>query len=295
MAKIGPHHDFAEFLSRHLPGKVQKISVNAGHICPNRDGTKSTRGCTYCTNAGFSPAYTLAGHTVEQQLEQGKRFFARKYPHMTYLAYFQSYTPTNAPLAQIRHMLTQALSVPGIRGIIIGTRPDCMPQDLLTHLSDLAHHTFVMVEYGAETSHDTTLAAVNRCHTWADTVQAVTRTHAAGIHCGIHLINGLPGEEIPHILTTIDRVNTLPIETVKFHQMQILRGTPLATQYLAGETHCIQFTPQTYADLCVTITHRLRPDIAIERFLSQAPPQMLISPRWGLKNYQFMNLLTHRL
>lgn len=289
------HDDFAKFISRYLPGKIQKISVNAGFSCPNRDGTKGTGGCIYCNNSSFSPGYTLSSPDIKLQIEQGKAFFARKYPTMRYLAYFQSYTATNAPLDTFMDMIAQALSCPDVDGIIIGTRPDSITEELLIELSRIARHHFVMVEYGAETSHDSTLQLINRCHTWADTVHAVNLTAKYHIPVGLHFILGLPGETKDDMMATIDAINTLPVDIVKFHQLQVIRGTRLATEIAAGRMKVNHPTVDEYIDLCCDIDRRLRPDIAIERFLSQSPPDLLISPRWGLKNYQFINLLRNRL
>lgn len=286
---------FADFLAGHFDCKMQKLSVNAGFSCPNRDGSKGRGGCTYCNNASFSPAYTRGLRSVTEQVEEGKRFFARKYPDMRYLAYFQSYTSTNtADLDRLMAMYDEACAVDGVDGVIIGTRPDCMPDALLDRLRSLP---WVMVEYGAESAHDATLARINRCHTWADTADAVRRTHDAGIPCGLHLINGLPGEDEEMMFATVDAVNALPVDVVKFHQLQLLRGTRMAEDVERGLYDITRYTPEEYARLCVRLLGRLRPDIAVERFVSQSPPELLIYPRWGLKNYQFtqlvINLLNH--
>lgn len=287
---------FAQFISRYLPGKVQKISVNATFSCPNRDGTKGHGGCSYCNNHSFTPGYAMTAIPVAQQIARGKEFFSRKYPSMRYLAYFQSYTATHGQSTDsLLDMYQQAVSTEGVDGIIIGTRPDCMPQNLLDRLAEMRKNTFVMVEYGAESSWDDTLAAVNRCHTWADTVNAVKRTAEAGIPVGLHLIMGLPGESRQQMLTTIDRVNELPVEIIKCHQMQLIRGTRLADEVARGIRTIPQWSAEEYIDLCCDIIRRLRPGIAVERFVSQSPDALLITPRWGLKNYQFMNLLANRL
>lgn len=288
--------DFSGFISRYLPGKLQKISINAALSCPNRDGTKGIGGCIYCNNSSFSPG--LSGRLtldIRSQIENGKRFFARKYPSMEYLAYFQSYTSTNADTATLMDMFRQALDVDGVRGLIIGTRPDCMPDDLLLELSRLRREHFVMVEYGAESAHDRTLALINRCHTWADTTDAVSRTASAGIPVGLHLIMGLPGETRADMLATIDAVNALPVETLKCHQLQIVRGTPLHRMFADGTMKINTFTIDEYLDLCCDIVERLRPGLVIERFVSQSPDHLLVAPRWGLKNYQFLHLLRRRL
>lgn len=288
-------HSFSAFIAAYLPGKIQKITVNAGFICPNRNGEKGHGGCIYCNNASFTPEYAMTASSVIEQIRRGKEFFSRKYPDMRYIAYFQSYTSTNAPVSQLMEMYREALAQEKVDGLIIGTRPDCMPQSLLDALRTLADNHFIMIEYGAESANDRTLRLINRCHTWADTVDAVTRTADAGIPVGLHLILGLPGEQHDDIMKTIERVNALPVNTVKFHQLQIIKNTPLAGMVNDGFDDFIKFSPETYANLCVEILRTLRPDITVERFISQAPPDMLIYPKWGLKNYQFTTLIENRL
>ena len=283
------YRDFSDFLAEHFDGKMQKLSVDAGFTCPNRDGTVGRGGCTYCNNVSFSPGYCRDRKGVTAQLEEGKRFFGRKYPSMRYLAYFQSYTSTHgSDIDRLMALYEEACGVEGVDGVIIGTRPDCMPDRLLARLSRLP---WVMVESGAESACDETLARVNRCHTWADTADAVRRTHDAGLPVGLHLINGLPGEDEERILATVDEVNRLPVDVVKFHQLQLIRGTRMALDVEQGVYDIHRFTPESYAALCARLVRRLRPDIAVERFVSQSPPDLLIYPRWGLKNYQFTQLV----
>lgn len=284
--------DYASFLATLFEGKVQKIGVNAGFTCPNRDGTVGRGGCIYCRNSSFTPAYCNTGQGVREQLEQGKRFFAGKYPKMRYLAYFQAYTSTHgSDTATLTALYREALEVDGVVGVVISTRPDCLPPQLLEGLRQLPGK--VLVEIGAESSHDATLRRVNRCHTWAQTVDAVSRTAAAGIPVGLHLINGLPGEDTGMMLATVDAVNALPVSSVKFHHMQVLRGTEL--ERLSPLPDMVSFTPQSYAALCADIVRRLRPGIAIDRFLAQAPPELVVSPRWGMKNHEFTALVARAL
>lgn len=286
--------DYSEYLRERFDGKVQKLTVDAGFSCPNRDGTIGRGGCSYCNNSSFSPALGSNG-SVAAQLEAGKRFFARKYPEMRYLAYFQSYTNTHAPIDRLIALYEEALSVDGIEGLIIGTRPDCVNENLLSALSEINRSRRVIMEYGAESTHDSTLRAVNRCHTWADTCRAVELTRQAGLDAGLHFILGLPGESTDMMLATVDEINRLHPDTVKFHQLQIIRGTRLARQWQQGEVSVKTFTVDEYLDLCVEIVKRLDPSIAIERFTSSSPAELLLAPRWGLKNYEFTNLLRNRL
>ncbi len=293
--KAKPYRDFSDFLAGLFECKMQKLAVNAGFTCPNRDGTKGRGGCTYCNNQTFNPVYCAPSQSVARQLEDGKRFFGKKYPEMRYLAYFQAYTNTHGDIDRLMSLYEEALSVDKVDGLIIGTRPDCMPDELLRRLARLNESHCVIVEYGAETSHNATLERINRCHTWEDTVDAVTRTAAAGLHVGLHLIAGLPGEDEEMILQTIDRVSQLPVATVKLHQLQLVKGTRMAMDVQQGLYTVPQYTVDEYIDLCCKIVGRISPAIAIERFVSQSPDELLISPRWGLKNYQFANLLHNRL
>lgn len=289
------YYDFSEFLNKHFSCKVQKISVNAGFTCPNRDGVKGVGGCTYCNNQTFNPDYCKPVLTVAEQLEQGKHFFARKYPQMKYLAYFQAYTNTYGELQYLKSLYEEALSVDDVVGLVIGTRPDCMPDELLEYLAELSRKAFVLVEYGVETSHNKTLQLINRGHTWEDAVDAVNRTKCHGLLCGIHLIMGLPGENVNDMLITADAISQLPIDTVKLHQLQLIRGTQLAKQVEAGEVQVLKWSAEEYINLCLAFLRRLSSEIAVERFVSQSPEELLISPRWGLKNYEFTNLLQNRI
>ena len=289
---MNPYYkDYSEFLAKHCDGKVQKLSVDVGFTCPNRDGSAGTGGCIYCNNRAFSPDWDKRHTPVAEQIARGKRFFGKKYPDMKYLAYFQSYTSTYASPDSLMAIYNEALDQDDIVGLIIGTRPDCMPNSLLDRIASL--DTKVFIEYGAESSHNSTLSLINRCHTWEATVDAVHRTAARGIPVGLHLILGLPGEDEEMMTTTVERVNSLPVSTVKFHQLQILRGTTLEKMALMLDIPA--FTAEEYAALCARLLGHLRSDIAVERFVAQAPDDMLLSPRWGLKNYQFTSLLQKHL
>ena len=234
---------------------------------------------------------------VAQMLEKGKKFFARKYPDMKYLAYFQSYTNTHgAPLEMLLDYYRKAATVEDVIGVIIGTRPDCVPNVLLDSLSEMGRDNFpVMLEFGAESSHNATLEAVNRCHTWETTVDAVSRAVSRGLSVGLHFIMGLPGETEEMMLHTVERAVSLPIDTIKFHQLQIIKGTRFAKEYEEYPDRFKLFSPEEYARLCRKIIDIVSPTgIAIERFVSQAPEGMLVAPRWDLKNYQFTNLLNKK-
>ena len=289
------YNDYGSFLQQYFAGKVQKISINGGFTCPNRDGTVGRGGCTFCNNQTFNPDYCRSELSVTEQLQEGIRFFARKYPTMRYLAYFQAYTSTYDNIDRLIARYEEALSVEGVVGIIIGTRPDCMPPALLDYLAQLAQRTFVTVEYGVESTIDSTLQRINRGHDYASAVEAITRTAQAGIITGAHLILGLPGESRNDMLSHATRLSQLPLHTIKLHQLQLIRGTVMGNEY---EIHPQQFDIpdiDTYIDLAIDFTELLRPDIVIERFVSQSPAELLLAPHWGVKNHEFTARLLCRM
>ncbi|MDR1938799.1 MAG: TIGR01212 family radical SAM protein [Tannerellaceae bacterium] len=279
------YRDFGDFLGETFPFKVQKISVNAGFTCPNRDGTKGQGGCTYCNNQTFSPDYCHTNQTVGEQLEAGIRFFARKYPEMKYLAYFQAYTNTYAATDRLIRLYEEALAFPEVAGLIVGTRPDCMPEELLRYFAALSRKKFVLVEYGIETTLDATLRRINRGHTYAESEDAVRRTAAKGIPTGAHLILGLPGESREDILGHARLMSGLPLATVKLHQLQLIRHTRMAREYAGHPERFHIPTIDEYIDLAIDFIERINPSTAVERFVSQSPKELLIAPDWGLKNY----------
>ena len=289
-----PHYnDYGTWIRRQFPFRVQKISIDAGFTCPNRDGRISTGGCIYCDNRTFNPSYCQRRHSVTQQLEEGTRFFAHKYPDMKYLAYFQAFTNTYAPLAQLKALYEEALQVEDIVGIVIGTRPDCISDELLDYLAELNQRTFVLVEYGIESTNNDTLLRINRGHTFQQSADAIQRTHQRGLLTGAHIILGLPGEDAAESLRQASVISSLPIDILKIHQMQIIRGTRLADEYEQQPFHI--YTIDEYIQLIAAYIQRLRPDMILERFVSQSPKELLIAPHWGLKNYEFTNLLVNYL
>ena len=289
-----PHYnDYGTWIRRQFPYRVQKISIDAGFTCPNRDGRISTGGCIYCDNRTFNPSYCQRRHSVTQQLEEGKRFFAHKYPDMKYLAYFQAFTNTYAPLSQLKALYEEALQVDDIVGIVIGTRPDCVSDELLDYLAELNQRTFVLVEYGIESANNDTLLRINRGHSFEQSQEAIQRTHQRGLLTGAHIILGLPGEDAAESLRQASIISSLPIDILKIHQMQIIRGTRLAEEFAANPFHI--YTVDDYIQLIAEYIQRLRPDLILERFVSQSPKELLIAPHWGLKNYEFTNLLVNYL
>ena len=289
------YYDLGDFFKKIFPYKVQKISVNAGFTCPNRDGNKGYGGCTYCNNQTFSPEYCHTEETVADQIRKGITFFGRKYPDMKYLAYFQAYTNTYADLNTLIEKYEQAISQPGVVGLIIGTRPDCMPDELLDYLENLSKKIFVMVEYGVESTLDKTLEFINRGHSFQCSKEAIIKTAARGIYTGAHMILGLPGETHEEILSHASSLSELPLTTLKLHQLQLIKNTKMASQYKANPELFHIFEVDEYIDMAIDFIERVREDIVIERFVSQSPKDLLIAPDWGLKNYEFTSKLNKRL
>lgn len=233
---------------------------------------------------------------IKVQLEEGKRFFAHKYPEMKYLAYFQAYTNTYAGLESLKRKYEEALSVDDVVGLVIGTRPDCMPDELLQYLENLNRQTFLLVEYGIETTCDETLKRINRGHTYADTVETVQRTAARGILTGGHVILGLPGESHDDMVSQAGVLSELPLTTLKMHQLQLIRGTRMAYEYEQNPAGFHLFNDvNEYIELVIDYIEHLRPDIVPERFVSQSPRELLIAPDWGLKNYEFTARVQKRM
>ena len=286
---------FGDFLQTIFPYKVQKISINAGFTCPNRDGSKGLGGCTYCNNQTFSPQYAENKKTVGQQLEEGIRFFSRKYPQMKYIAYFQAYTNTYDTMDNLLSKYNEALNYPGVVGLIIATRPDCVPNELLDVLETIAQDRFLLIEYGIESTCNKTLQRINRGHTYEDAIDAICRTAARKIYTGVHLILGLPGESREMILSHADKISSLPVTTVKLHQLQLIRNTQMSKQVEEHPEIFHYYSVDEYIDLCIDFMARLNPDFVIDRFVSQSPGDLLIAPAWGLKNYEFMAKLLNRL
>lgn len=302
------YKSYGAWMKNRFGCKVQKISIDAGFSCPNRDGKIGRGGCIYCNNATFNPDYCtntagrvsqeerilLTTENIKSQLAKGKEFFSRKYPEMKYIAYFQSYTNTYDDIEALKQMYEAALSVPDVVGISIATRPDCVSDELLDYLEELSHRTFLTMEYGVESLNDKTLKIINRGHTSECSINIIRNTHARGIIVCAHLILGLPGESREEILRQEEIINSLPVDFLKLHQLQITKGTILERRPdLISQ--CTLYTPEEYIDLVVEYLSRLRSDIIIERFTSQSPAELLVAPRWGLKNYEFTNLLNKRL
>lgn len=289
------YNDFPSFFKTLFNERVQKLSVDGGFTCPNRDGRKGVGGCTYCNNDSFNPDYCRAAVSVTQQIEQGRCFFGRKYTGQKYLAYFQAYSNTYAPLEDLRQKYEEALNCPDIVGLVIGTRPDAVSDPILDYIEELARTSYVCVEYGVESANDDILNRINRGHTFAEAEEAIRKTAGRGIRIGAHLIFGLSGETRESMLEGAIRLCDLPIDVLKLHQLQIIRNTRMADQYLHDPSQFRLYSLDEYLDFVVDVIERIRPDVYLERFVNQAPGEYLIAPRWGVKNFEFVARLDKRL
>lgn len=281
------YNDYGAWMRRQFPFRVQKISIDAGFSCPNRDGHISHGGCTFCDNRTFNPSYCQPSKSITEQINEGKEFFRHKYPDMKYLAYFQAFSNTYATLDTLQRRYEEALSAEDVVGIVIGTRPDCVSDEILNYLESLNRQTFMIMEYGIESVSDDTLRRVNRGHNFECSHRAIIETHNRGILTGAHIILGLPGESAEDNVRQADIISALPIDILKLHQLQIIRGTQLAAEYERQPFNL--YTADEYIDLCRRYIERLRPDMVLERFVSQSPKELLVAPKWGLKNYEFAN------
>lgn len=291
------YNSYAGYFRRVFGGRVQKLSVDAGFTCPNRDGTIAERGCTFCNNGAFTPSYCTPSKSICQQIEEGIGFHKWRYRGAArYLVYFQSFTNTYAPLGRLRELYGEALAHPDVAGIVVGTRPDCIDEEKLDYFAGLSRTHYVAVEYGIESTCDETLRAVNRGHDFATACRAVRMTAERGLHVGAHFILGLPGESDEMLVAQTSLINALPLTTVKFHQLQIFRDTPMAAQYDADPKRFRFWTLDEYIALFTEILRRLRPSLVVERFASEAPPRYHYGPDWGLvRNEQLWTLLEKRL
>lgn len=290
-------NSYAAHFRRVFGHRMQKVTINAGFSCPNRDGKISTGGCTFCDNAAFTPSYCDSTKSITQQIDEGIEFHRKRYrTAQQYLAYFQSFSNTYAPMERLRECYDEALAHPDIAGIVVGTRPDCVDEQKLDYFAELSRKKYVTIEYGVESCYDETLRRINRGHDFATAERAIQMTAERGIHCGAHFILGLPGESDEMLIEQVERINALPLTTVKFHQLQLFRGTALAREWDEHPERFRFWTIEEYLDLFVEILRRLRPDIVVERFAGEAPPRYHHTEGWGLvRNEQLLAMLDKRL
>ncbi|NOR28880.1 MAG: TIGR01212 family radical SAM protein [Lutibacter sp.] len=288
--------DYSSFIKSIFGERVQKISLDIGFSCPNRDGSKGYGGCTYCNNNTFNPDYCEPTKSIKEQLEQGIFFFGKKYKAQQYLAYFQAYTNTYSDLDSLKKMYEEALNVEGVIGLVIGTRPDCISEEIIDYLSFLSEKNFISLEFGVESTLNRTLENVNRCHTFEETKVTYEKCKNKGFHLGAHLIIGLPGETKEELLNHAIEISKLPIDTLKLHHLQIVKKSVMEVQYKRNPENFNLFTSENYIDFISDFIGNLRPDIIIERFISETPQGLLIAPKWNnLKNFEIVAKIDKKL
>ena len=290
------YNDFSSFIRRKFNTRVQKVSIDAGFTCPNKDGTKGVGGCTYCNNNTFNPDYCKPIKPIKQQINEGIEFFSKKYKTQKYLAYFQAFTNTYAPLVDLKKMYEEALDHEDVIGLVVATRPDCIKDEVLDYLEELAAAgNFIKLEFGLESTKNETLEAINRCQTHEEAIDAFKRADGRGLHLGGHLILGLPGETKEDMMNHAKMVSQLPINTLKIHHLQIVKHTMMAVQFKKTPEMFTFMELDEYIDFVVDFVEKLKPEIIIERFFSESPASMLIHPKYGLKNFEVKHLVEKRL
>lgn len=293
-----PWNSYSRYFKSIFGERIQKVAINAGFTCPNRDGSKSRGGCTFCNNEAFNPSYCHAQKSVKSQIEEGIEFHNRRYAKATkYLAYFQAYTNTYKPLDELKAIYNEAFLNPEVIGIIVGTRPDCVDEEKLDYFASLAEKKYVAIEYGIESCYNSTLKRVNRADTFENAQKAVELTAERSLHVGAHFILGLPGETKEMMIEQTSLINSMPLETVKFHQLQIFNGTTMHKEYLETPSDFSFFTLEEYLELFTEILTRLHSNLIIERFAGEAPPRYVAaSGNWGkIRNEQLITMLENHL
>jgi len=291
------YNQFVDYFREKYGCRVQKLVVDAGFTCPNRDGSLARGGCTYCDNNAFHPSYSTPDKSIRQQLDEGIEFHKVRYRSAAkYLAYFQPYSNTYAPLPKLKELYGEALSHPDVIGLAIGTRPDCVDAEKLDWLAELSQQKEVILEIGVESCYNETLRHINRRHTFEQAQWALQESAARDIRTGAHFIFGLPGETREMMLSTAEAINALPLGSVKFHQLQIIKGTPMEKEFAQYPERFVTWKLNEYIDFFIDFLERLRPDLGIERFAGEVPPRYVNSTPWGLiRNVELLRMLEARL
>jgi radical SAM protein (TIGR01212 family) len=290
------YNAYTVYLRNTYGGRLQKISIDAGFTCPNRDGSKGSGGCTYCSNDAFVPGYCREAPAIGEQVAAGMRFHDQRYPrNLGFLAYLQAFTNTHCTPAELDALLGKVTAIARVRGVILGTRPDCLPNEILDVLQSWAGRTELFLELGVESTNDEVLAAVNRCHDFASAESALHRCHDRGLRTGVHLISGLPGESRASFLAGADRLSQLPVHSLKIHQLQVFKDTPLARSLSPEAIEALTPALPDYLDRVIDFLERLSPQILIDRVTGEAPPHQVLSKTWGLRTDALLRAFEDRL
>lgn len=280
------YNSFVGYFRNRYGSRLQKIVIDAGFTCPNRDGSAGIGGCTYCDNDAFHPSYSTPDKSILTQIEEGIRFHKNRYRRASqYLAYFQPYSNTYDSLDVLKKRYAEALSHPEVAGIVLGTRPDCVDEEKLDWLAELSREKIVIIEYGVESTHDKTLKRINRGHDYAKTLWAIEETAKRGIDQGAHFIFGLPGESREEMIAMASEINKMPVNSVKFHQLQIVKGTYMEQEFRECPQDFEQFTLEEYIDFFIDFLELLKPEVHIERFAGEVPPRFVNNMPWGTIRY----------
>ena len=288
---------FPDYFRKRYGSRIQKISIDAGFTCPNRDGTRGLGGCTFCDNKAFNPSYCLPSKSVTRQIDEGIEFHKKRYRNVeNYLAYFQAYSNTYASIGKLMELYSEALDHKNIKGLVIGTRPDCVNDEILDFLKELSKSSIIKLEYGIESCYDKTLLRINRGHSFKEAVDALEATASRGLDSSAHFIFGLPGETIEEMLREAEIISALPVKSIKLHQLQIISGTEMEKQYNRNPLDFRIFTWEEYLGFIIRFLERLNPAIVIERLTGEAPPRFLAKVVWGKKRTdQIIGLIENRL
>ncbi|MDW7695712.1 TIGR01212 family radical SAM protein [Flammeovirgaceae bacterium SG7u.111] len=287
---------YSNYLKRVFGGRIQKVSIDAGFTCPNRDGSKGNGGCTFCFNDSFTPSYCSESDGISDQIEKGIEFHKKRYRKSTnFLAYFQAFSNTYKPLEELKEIYSEALAQPEIMGLVIGTRPDCIDNEKLDYLAKLAEKHYITVEYGIESVYDKTLRRINRGHTFAESEKAIRATSQRGIRTGGHLIFGLPGESQKDMLESAKIISELPLHSIKFHQLQIIKGTRMGANYKRNTSDFELFDLPDYLDFIKSYLEQLPPSLVIERIAGESSPELNLGRNWGMRYHQVLTLFERLL
>ena len=288
---------YANYFRNHFGERIQKLSLDAGFTCPNRDGSLGVGGCTFCNNDAFNPSYCQPQKSVEQQIQEGMEFHQNRYRRAgKYLAYFQAYSNTYAGIDQLKSIYEQALQFPEVVGLVIGTRPDCINTEQLKYFQELSEKYYIILEYGIESCYDKTLKRINRGHSYQQAVDAILQTEEYGIKTGAHMMFGLPGESREEMLAEAEILSKLPLNNIKFHQLQIIKDTQMENEYREDPKQFDFFELEEYIDFIIQFLEKLNPAFVVERFAGEVPPRFLAGPGWGkIRNDQILNMIEKKL
>ncbi len=286
-------YDLNSYFRNQYGDRVHKIGIDAGLNCPNRDGTLGTNGCIYCNARGSGTGAHGRGLTIRQQLEGSKAAVIKRFKARQFIAYFQSFTNTHAPFETLKAFYEEALAVPDVVGLAIGTRPDCISEEVLDLLQSYTRDHLIWIEYGLQSAHDATLALINRGHDVAAFERAVKATAGRGIKISVHIILGLPGETTDHMLATADYIARLPIDGIKLHLLYVVRGTAMETLYNTGRYRCL--TQSEYVDLVCDVIERLPEGMVIQRLTSDPHPYELVAPQWAMQKIETLAMIKQQL